>query len=292
MKMWQVTLEICILVLISLGLLVWISNQVQSAPVEFQSVEGLPEKSIIESVFSQYLATRPGIEVQSALIDFNHDGIGEIVARFIHPQSCFSDQLSCRTTILQHETSSERQNWLVKFDSYANVLEILDQKDRGLVHIDVDGLEWKFDQSEFQLVADSNSSVLVMESVPPESVEFIVHAFGFGATALTKADQTVISYSYAFVPTLDDSQLLVLSASGAFACGKLLGCPLRLIRKVANKWDVVLNASYRDTINIRSYHRDGMPDVSFDTPNGLTVFGWSGAQYNLVSQLEQLEETQ
>ena len=178
----------------------------------------------------------------------------------------------------------------MKFDSYVNTLEIFEPKDSNSVHIITDDLVWKFDQSEFQLNTDSTSTELAMELVPAESLEFIVGAFGTGAMTLTNNENSDIKFFYAFVPTMDQSQLLVLSASGVGICGEYIGCPLRIIRKVGNKWNVVLTAGAKDSIKVRNFHRDEIPDISIETPTRLEVFGWSGEQYQVLNRLQIEEE--
>ena len=151
MKIWSTTLEISLLFFLTLGILIWMSYQAESAPVEFHSVENSLEQPIITAMFSEYIANRPGIKIYSTLIDSDHDGIGEIAIRFVHSQSCFSDQISCRTVILQHDNLNSRLGWLVKFDSYVNKLEIFEPNDSNSIHIIADDLVWKFDQSQFKL---------------------------------------------------------------------------------------------------------------------------------------------
>ena len=290
MKIWSTTLEISLLILLTLGILIWASYQAQSAPVEFYSVENSPEQPIIAAMFSEYIANRPGIKIYSALIDLDHDRIGEIAIRFVHSQSCFSDQISCRTVILQHDNLNIRQGWLVKFDSFVKALEIFEPNDSNSIHIIADDLVWKFDQSQFQLNTDSKSTELAMELVPAESLEFIVGVFGIGAMSLVNNQDSDIKFLYAFVPTMDKSQILVLSATGTGICGKFIGCPLRIVRKVGNKWNVVLKAGAKDTIKVRSIHRDEIPDISIETPTRLETFGWSGEQYKVLNRFQIEEE--
>ncbi len=289
MKIWSTTLEISLLFFLTLGILIWITYKAQSAPVEFHSVENSLEQPIITAMFSEYIANRPGIKIYSTLIDLDYDGIGEIAIRFVHSQSCFSDQISCRTVILQHDNLNSRQGWLVKFDSFVNALEIFEPNDSNSIHIIADDLVWKFDQSEFKLISDSSNTELIMELVPVESLEFIVGAFGTGAMTLTNNENSDIKFFYAFVPTMDKSQLLVLSATGSGICGEYIGCPLRIIRKVGNKWNVVLKAGAKDSIKVRNFYRDEIPDISIETPTSLETFGWSGEQYKVLNRL-QIEE--
>ena len=284
MRVWFITFEICLLLVIFFGLLIWISQQVQSSPFEFESVENSPAKPIIAAMFSEYISERPGVKIYSAVVDLDYDGIGEIVVRFEHTESCFSDNISCRTVFLKYAPDVEHPRWQVKFDSFVNELDIFGDENSSSIHINTDNLVWKFDQARFWLESDRGSSELIMDPVPADSTEFIIGAFGAGAINFTNSENRDVKFSYAFVPTLEQSELLVLSANGAGICGSYIGCPLRIIRKVNDKWDVVLKAAAENSIKVRSFHRQGIPDFSLATPNGIAIFGWTGTQFDLINK--------
>src|SRR5690606_37082130 len=111
-----------------------------ASPIAFDTSPDAPARRIVNVVFAQYLQERIGASVETAVLDLDNDGTGEIAVRFVHTASCAEGLKKCRTALISHE----RGDWKIVFDRYAETLEFRPHDGRIPGPIIADGVPWKW----------------------------------------------------------------------------------------------------------------------------------------------------
>jgi hypothetical protein len=72
---------------------------------------------IVMDKYSNFLQSHKDIKIKAGLVDLNGDGVAEIVARFVSPETCTN--LECHTVVLMYRNNG----WQVLFDHMTNRLD-------------------------------------------------------------------------------------------------------------------------------------------------------------------------
>lgn len=253
----------------------------QAAPLVLDPSPRAQARSVVNVVFGDYLAQRVAAQVETAVVDLDQDGVGEIVARFVHTGSCTPDMKVCRTAIIRHDGST----WRVVFDHPVAQIEAMTGPNGVPVPVKADKITWKWDFPTYAPTTDGIGDRISLEPVPANAVSSLAPAFGEGAAKLVAADPR---HELAFArPKLSEKdEFLTVTLNGASACGKDTGCPVRVLRKEKDGWRPVLSTSASSTVFVGTAQRGGYRDLVVDTKKGFAVYGWSGNGYALADRVE------
>ncbi|MTH96700.1 hypothetical protein [Roseibium sp. RKSG952] len=265
------------------------AGSAHAAPVVFDDNPETAQARIVRSLFPGYISERPGMVLESSVLDLDLDDTGEIIARFVHSGSCSRDMKTCRTVVLKHFYRGTTGNWKIIFDRATSAIEFGAPQRRLPAPITADGITWTYTYPNYKPTSSDLGMPINLERVPPQSVRGIAGAFGEGALKLAETGSDRVSYEYGAVKTEDGNRLLIIKQTGDMACGDLIGCPVRVIREANGKWATVLEAATVSDVLQATAMRKGLPDLVTNTPNGFVVFGWAGEQYGIVDRVEAVE---
>jgi hypothetical protein len=261
--------------------LVLSATAVQASPLAFNDSPQAQARTVINVVFGDYLAQRVAAKVETAVVDLDNDGVGEIVARFVHSGSCSTDMKVCRTVVVRHD----KKNWRIVLDHPAATVEKLEGVNGVPAPVKVDRVTWKWKFPTYSPTPEGMGEPISMESVPQNAVASLSPAFGAGAAKLVAADPR---YGLTFArPNISDKdEFLAVTLQGGSACGEKTGCPVRILRKDKDGWRPVLAASVANAMLLGNAQRDGYRDLVVDTKQGFAVYGWNGSKYILADRVE------
>lgn len=254
-----------------------------AAPVELTEKIGSRERELVNIMFSSYLNDRIGANVQTAVVDLDGDGTGEIIARFLHSNSCDKDMIKCRTTISRFKDG----NWHVVFDRHSATVDNVEKGSRRPGVIKVDGMEWKWAPAfnAYQPTKDSRWTDVSWQRVPNEQAVTYASFFGQGAAKLAGSTGDAI-IEYSTTPVSKHKDVILLKMSGPSICGNENGCPIRLISQKDGKWSSVLSSTTRGDASLTTFERDGRHDVIMETSAGFVAYGWNGSSYIMADRIE------
>lgn len=269
-------------ILHSLPLLVFLGiAPANAAPLPLDSQPNTQVRGIVNVVFANYLRDRVGAEVQNVAIDLDKDGVGEVVARFVHTGSCSADLSLCRTVILRHNGNK----WEIVFDRFADSVEVLDGPSRVPRPIKAHNITWKWNGKAYSPTDDGLGKSLSFNTIPNSETANYISAFGEGAEHLLAAGGD-IKVSYASPKLSSGGEAIVLKLTGSNICGAESGCPVRVIKNDGDSWKTVLSAATTGDFLVGNAVREGHTDVVVKTKQGFTVLGWSGESYIVADRVE------
>lgn len=257
------------------------TSALQAAPLAFDDSPRAQARTVVNVVFGDYLAQRVAAKVETAVVDLDKDGVGEIVARFVHTGSCSADMKVCRTVVIRHD----QKNWRIVLDHPAATVEALPGPNGVPAPVKFDRVTWKWKFPTYAPTADGMGDAVSMDKVPQDSVSSLAPAFGVGAAKLIASDPRY-SLSFAKPKVSDTDEFIAVKLDGGSACGEKTGCPLRILRKEKDGWRPVLSTSAARSVLLGNSQRGGYRDLVVDTKLGFAVYGWNGSKYILADRVE------
>lgn len=253
-----------------------------AGPVAFDPSPDASARRIVNVVFAEYLQQRVGASVETAVIDLDGDGTGEILARFVHTGSCLEDMKTCRTVVLRHKPT---RGWGIVLDQPSATVAFAPDNLGVPSPLTLDGLVWQWGRSRYEPQADSIGKDVSFSDVPAASAASYAAAFGEGAKKLASGNYGV-KLHYSADRLADGKDTLVLSMDGKVACGELTGCPVRVLAKEGETWKTILSTSSKGKVAVADAVRGGYHDLIVQTPLGYAVYGWTGNAYTVAKRLE------
>jgi hypothetical protein len=239
-----------------------------------------PARSIINVVFGNYLAGLTGVNVQSAIVNLDGDRNGEIIARFVHSSACREATKSCRTVLLRHMSGQ----WTIILDRFADSIEV----GRGYrdvpAPIKVDGKAWDWDGKRYlPEVAELGTPV---DMKPVSDAAKATLSAAFGQSSKLEAAGFPLSYKFTESGLSKNNDLMLVKMEGSSVCGKLNGCPVRILKKEGESWKPVLSSATTGDVYLSSMSRDGYKDIILETKDGALQLGWTGSAYAVADRIE------
>ena len=234
--------------------------------------EDSPEFAVVRSYV-------PEGDVASAAIDLNGDDRAEFVSRI--GEGC--DAGYCRTIALAEVGG----DWRVVLDKVALDVEVGEPGIARMKTLYVDGVAWTWRTTAYAANVAASGNPVSLSLVPSDYVQPLLEQFGAGAVKLFEDNSNAQLTYGALVPGDGAEQLIVVKLSGAGACGRVYGCPIRLLAVRDGAYVSVLEGFADDEIVLGNVIRDGRRDVIASLPgNGFIVYGWSGSVYGQVDSFE------
>jgi len=259
------------------------ASAVRSASaVEFDTSPSSQSRAVVNAVFRDYIGTLVGAQIETAVVDINSDGIGEIIARFVHSSSCRDGAKKCRTVMIRHNADK----WGIVLDTYADKIDVPKTEKFIFSVLDIDGLKWKWNSLSYAPLIESAGEKITFSPVPAEMMKSLGTAFGPGAVKAIEAGNLGIWLEFSKPNLGAKDEYLLVRMKGATACGDLAGCPVRLLQKIDNAWQTILEAGAVGDVVISRISRDGHRDIVFGTKKGFVSMGWSGKYYALAETVE------
>ena len=257
------------------------AHAVQAAPLKLNPAPEAQEKSVVNVLFADYLAQRVGVRVETTVTDLDRNGVGEIVARFVHSGSCSADLAVCRSVVIRHDNKT----WKIVFDHPVSSVEVLPGPTGVPAPIKADRVTWTWAFPTYAPTAEGVGETIAFDPAPTDVARSLAPAFGEGAAKLAAADPRY-HFQTARPGLSKDSQFLVVSMKGGTACGQKTGCPVRVLRKDKDGWRPVLAASAKSEVLSGNYSREGVQDLVVDTADGFVVYGWNGQKFLVADRIE------
>ncbi len=253
-------------------------------PVPFNDPAGSAARKIVNVVFADYIAARPGIQIAVSVADLDNDKVGEIFVRFVHSGSCKPGMKECRTVILKHD---DAKNWQIVLDRFAQSIAIVGKGMRGsLAAIKTDDTLWQWKYPSYTPDIASIGKAISFNPLPVSITEQVAPAFGQGAKKLVEAHAN-IGFEYSQADVIPGKKAILVRMTGLNACGDAIGCPLRLLVQNEKTWTPIMSASSENDIVMLDVERDGHHDLGLSTKKGVVVMGWNGKNYGVADKLEQ-----
>lgn len=252
-----------------------------AAPVALTDSPYDPARSVVNVVFSGYMAGLTGVTVQSAVVNLDGDRNGEIVARFVHSSSCRAANKACRTVVLRHMDG----DWKIILDRFADSLDV----GRGYrdvpAPITLDGKRWEWDGKRYMPEIADLGTETSMRPVAEASRVAIGKSFSDQAEKLTAKGHKV-SYTYTQTGLSKANDLMLVKMEGDAVCGKLSGCPVRVLKKEGDGWRPVMASATTGKVIVSKLSRQGYSDILLETRDGALQMGWTGTNYAVVDRIE------
>jgi hypothetical protein len=253
-----------------------------ASAIEYDTSSSSSSRAVVNAVFRDYIGNLVGARIETAVVDINADGVGEIVARFVHTSACRESGKKCRTVMIRHNAN----NWGIVLDTYSDSLDVPKTPKFVFTNIDIDGTKWKWNGAAYGPLMDGLGEKVAFSPVPAEMTQPLATAFGEGAVKAIAAGNLGIGLEFSKPALNAKSEYLLVRMKGQIACGDAAGCPVRLLQKTGGTWQTILEAGSAGDVAISKVVRDGHRDIMFGTPKGFVTMGWSGKDYAVANALE------
>lgn len=238
-------------------------------------------RSVVNVVFANYISGLTGVQIRTGLVDVDNDGVAEVFAEFIHSGSCKADMKTCRTVVLKHDAN----NWNIVLDRFAKNVDFSEAAYKYIpADVKVDGQTWKWEASRYLPVVSSLGDATDFKPADKQTSNVLAPVFGADVAKIN--DGFGVSYSMATKDFSKDGDIMVVEMKGNVVCGKLSGCPVRVLKQTAGKWTPVFSAATTGDIRIAKTTRDGYRDIVFQTRDGAFQAGWNGKTYSVAERIE------
>ena len=255
-------------------------SPVSSAEIEMTDNPNSQARPIINVIFSDYLKSLTGVQVQSGITDLDVDGKGEIVARFIHSSSCRTGMKSCRTVVLRHSGS----DWKIILDRFAEKLDFSTGYRNVPAPIEVDNTKWTWKNGRYLPTISTLGDPVSFNLVSAEAMAS--YAPGFGIRTPRLSNGFGVRYLVAQEGISDMNDIMVVKMDGNVVCGKISGCPIRILKRNNKGWSPILSTATTGDIRTSKVSRDGRRDIILETTDGALQLGWTGSTYALADRIE------
>lgn len=251
-----------------------------AAPVSLSDSPYAPARAVINVVFGNYLAGLTGVQVQSAVVDLDGDEKGEIVARFVHSSACKDGTKGCRTVVLRHMGGT----WKIILDRFSDKLDVSKGYRDVPAPIKVDSTDWAWDGGRYLPDVGTLGTESSFKPVTTAARSSVASAFGQAG----KLDAAGIPVSYSFTQEglSKGNDLMLVKMEGAAVCGKLNGCPVRVLKKEGDAWRPVMSSSTTGKVLVAKTSRQGYRDILLQTKDGALQMGWTGSAYAVAERIE------
>ncbi len=256
------------------------STSAMAAPVSLSESPYAPARSVVNVVFGGYMAGLTGVSVQSAVVDLDGDKTGDIVARFVHSAACRDGNKVCRTVVLRHMGG----DWTIVLDRYADEIEVGKGYRDVPAPVKVDGKEWEWDGKRYLPIVADLGEELSLKAVSDSAKPSVGKAFG-DPEKLSAAGYRV-SYTFAQDGLSKNKDLMLVKMEGDMVCGKLNGCPVRVLKQEGEKWCPVMASSTTGKVMLSRMSRQGYRDIILETKDGALQMGWTGSAYAVADRIE------
>jgi hypothetical protein len=256
------------------------SVSVSATPISLTDSPYAQARSVINVVFANYLRGLTGVQIQSAVVDLDGDGQGEVVARFVHSSSCRDGSKACRTVFLRHMGGE----WKIILDRFADKLDVGSGYRDVPAPVKVDNTAWTWDGGRYKPDVATLGDALAFKPVTEKARDSIAKAFG-NPGKLTAAGIPV-SYSFTAEGLSKGNDLMLVKMEGSVVCGKLNGCPVRILKKEGDAWRPVLSSSTTGKVLASKMSRQGYHDILLETKDGALQMGWTGSAYAVADRIE------
>lgn len=245
-------------------------------PVPLKDDRTARERPTAEVLMSREIGAVPGAHVETAMVDVDGDGVGEVVVRIVHGSTCDGSRQFCRTAVFRHDG----RTWRRVLDVPAKSLALGDADARGQRPLIIDGDEVRTLKSgtfRVDAAASGATKVRFAPSVGAKARE-IAASFGPGAVRLLdgKADLKV-SAGVAELDAKSGAQA-VYRLEGSVACG-LVGCPVRTVVRKGGRDVVVLEGFAKGDVWVMGSGRDGVRAMVLDSAVGPVAYAFDGRRY-------------
>lgn len=238
-----------------------------------QPKDGAQELAILASFFGE----RELVDLRTAIIDINSDNVSEVFARYQGAEDCTAEG-ACRTVGLRFVGD----DWKVVFDSPAKSIETGAPGFGAIKALVVDGISWTWQSNAYAIDVSSAGVPVAFSAAPSESAELLVYQFGQGALELFRANQRV-TIEISGAQLAGDSTQVVARLGGPGVCGRVMGCPIRVLNVVDGQYSVLLEGYASGDVIISGSDREGWKDIMTAMPNfGFAVYGWDGERYGVA----------
>ncbi|MBY3433163.1 hypothetical protein HFN89_03070 [Rhizobium laguerreae] len=256
------------------------ASQASATPVVLSDSPYAQARSVVNVVFGNYMRGLTGVRIQSGVVDLDGDGKGEVVARFVHSSSCRDGSKACRTVVLRHMGG----DWKIVLDRFADALDVSQGYRDVPAPIKVDATDWTWDGSRYRPDVTTLGTSLSFKPVTDKARESVAQAFG-QASKLAAAGIPV-TYSYTQEGLSKGNDLMLVKMEGSVVCGKLNGCPVRILKKEGETWRPVLASATTGKVLTSKMSRQGYHDILLETKDGALQMGWTGSAYAVADRIE------
>ncbi len=247
-----------------------------SVPVALKDDRTARERPTAEVLMSREIGAVPGAHVETAMIDVDGNGVGEVVVRIVHGNTCDGTRQFCRTAIFRHDG----REWRRVLDVPAKSLAIGDADARGMRPIVIDGDEVRTLQSgTFRVDAQASGAKKVRFAASSgQRAREIAAVFGPGAVRLLdgKADVRVSSGTVEL--DAKSGPQPVYRLEGAAACG-LVGYPVRALVRKEGREGVILEGFAKGDVWVMDAGRDGVRAMILESAVGPVAYAFDGRRY-------------
>lgn len=254
------------LIAIAIAALASSSASAATTPIAFsQTTEESREAPVVKALNGGSLDG-----ILSAVADIDADGSAEIAVK----TGCADAASLCRTRIFSHRTGS----WSLVFDQVAADLAMSDKTTGSMRGLVSQTASYVWNGRRFVVDAAASGTPARFEAAPESYRDTLASQFGEGARILASKGEASVEIAE-LSPSEAGTPVLAARLSGRGACGSL-GCPIRLLRVVDGRYDVLLEGMADDQVVVTGTRRSGWSDILVTRPEGRSaVYGWSGQGY-------------
>lgn len=258
---------------LALSLILAATPTLALAEIRFAAMtDNAPERPVVEALMG---AAPEGVVYQTAVVDLDSDGGAEILVRLRTGEDC-APATPCRTLVAQHGPNG----WRVVLDWPAHTVARGQRGFGGFLSLVTDGSHaWTWTGERYRLDVTRTGEAVTFEAAPDSARALLADQFGTGARKLVdegKADIVVGAVDLTGAGAAD----LVARLEGAGACGRVYGCPMRVLRIVDGQYVTILDGFGSGATSVLPVARDGHRDIASELPRGgHAIFGWTGERY-------------
>ena len=265
---------------LALASLLAISAPAVAAPIALSDSPYEQARSVVNVVFANYIAGLTGVSIQSAVVDLDGDRNGEIVARFVHSSSCRDGNKACRTVVLRHMQG----NWKIVLDRFADKIDVGSGYRDVPAPIQLDGKGWEWTASRYLPQVAALGTDLPMKELAAAAKPSIGKVFGSPEKLEAKGIPVTYTFTQEGLSTKND--IMLVKMEGDSVCGKISGCPVRVLKKEGESWKPVMASATTGRILVSKLSRQGYNDILLETRDGALQLGWTGTGYAVADRIE------
>lgn len=243
------------------------SSAALAAPIDFAPMrEGAPEEALVKSFLGD------DVKADTALVDITNDGKPEVLVRI--GDKC--DEVPCRTIVYRELPG----DWKAVLDRQVSFVEVGSTGLGAVKNLEFDGMVWEWTMDDVYKMNVSRSGKKVsLQPVQGDYALPLAAMFGPNAPLLVQDEDVVLEAGE--VRTVDDGDAQILvKMSGGGVCGRVYGCPIRILQVVDGQYQSVLEGFAGDDVVLSEVKRDGRMDVISSLPNkGYAIYAWTGSVY-------------